>query len=400
MPSGFKPNSRRFFELREVPEFFETPNQALRLLLLADDRHPAGVVQDHIRSICDYSQHRVTVANSRYVTQPDFYKIDEFDAILIHYSIFIISESYLSREWQRFILGFRGAVAVIHEDEYQKINTFKKKFAEFGVKAVFSCLDSKDTMEHVYGGSVLSPDTFFFSCLPGYIASQWLENSAPPTLGRHFDIIYRGRTLQPELGLFAQEKRLIGEQMLAIANANGLTCDISSAEQDRIYGSQWPIFLRSGKAMLGVEGGASIFDFDGKISEAVADFKTSNPDASFEEIWQSELRDYEGNIDFRTITPKFFEAIAAKTVLVLYPGKYNNLLLPDRHYIPLERDGSNAAEVVAKLRDDDYLQKMADRTFDEIIPRYEIGSKFYVNQIDRVLYKIYQQRDTAKVMRS
>ena len=380
---------RQFFELAEVPKIFEAPGRALRLLLLADDQHPANVVQDHVRSFSEYSHHHVIVVNTRHVICPDQCDASNFDVVLIHYSIFILSETYLSKTWQAFISAFQGVVAVIHEDEYQRINAFKGQLEELGVQAVFSCLDSIETLKRVYAGSVLLPNTLFFSCLPGYISPQLLKVQPPPIQGRHFDLVYRGRNLLPELGRFAQEKRLIGEQIQLIAHANGLSCDISSLEEDRIYGPQWPLFLMSGKAMLGVEGGASIFDFDGTISTTVAAYRKTRPDALFEEIWENVLSEYEGNIDFRTITPKFFEAIAAGTVLFLYPGKYSHVLLPDRHYIPLERDGSNVADVVDKLRDNKYLQKMADRTRDEILHKVELSSQFYVNQIDRVLSKIF-----------
>jgi hypothetical protein len=399
MHGAFDSGSRSYFELREVPVVFPPPDKALRLLILADDLHPANVVQDHIRSFSEFSTHRVSVVNTRNVKLPDQHPASNYDALLIHYSIFVIAETYLSRAWQEYISTFLGPVAVIHEDEYQKISAFKQKFEELGVQAVFSCLDSKDTLERVYGGSALLRDTLFFSCLPGYIAPHLLGTSPPPISGRPLDIVYRGRTLRPELGRFAQEKRLIGEQMLVAAPKYGLVCDISSEEEARIYGTQWPKFLRSGKAMLGVEGGASIFDFDGSISEDVATYLQANPGKEFEDIWENVLAKHEGNIDFRTITPKFFEAIASKTVLVLYPGKYSNVLIPDRHFIQLERDGSNMDDVVAKLKDHSYLQAMADLTYEEILPRAELGTQFYVNQIDRVLSALSNQTSTSKLLR-
>lgn len=399
MRDAFDLGGRRYFELSEVSVLFAAPDQALRLLILADDLHPANVVQDHIRSFTEFSTHHVSVVNTRAVKCPDPDTASDFDALLIHYSIFVIAETYLSVAWQEFVSTFPGPVVVIHEDEYQRINAFTQKFAELGVQAVFSCLDSKYTLERVYGKSALPRDTLFFSCLPGYVAPQMLGTSPPPISERPFDIVYRGRTLRPELGRFAQEKRLIGEQVLAAAPAHGLACDISSAEQDRIYGGQWPQFLMSGKAMLGVEGGASIFDFDGAISEAVAAYLQAHPGAEFEDIWNDVLAEHEGNIQFRTITPKFFEAIAAKTVLVLYPGKYSDVLVPDRHFIPLARDGSNMPDVVAKLKDHSYLQAMADRAYAEVLPRAELGTPFYVNQIDRVLSVLSEHTPTSKLLR-
>lgn len=396
-----KPNTHcRFFSLEEVSENFDAPQSALQVLLLADDLNPAGVVQDHIRSIREGSKHTVTVVNSVNQVDPGRTGLDEFDVILIHYSIFLIFDSYLSTGWRELIKGFGGVVAVIHEDEYQKVDAFKSCYAELGVQALFSCLDNVRTLERVYGGDLMPHDTLFFSCLPGYIPAHLMVNTPPKTRDRPFDVVYRGRTLAPELGRLGQEKRLIGEFVQSVAPQSGLRCDISSDEHDRIYGEQWPVFLASGKAMLGVEGGSTIFDFDGQISTDVADYRAQHPGAQFEEIWQAVLRDHEGNIDFRTITPKFFEAIAAKTVLVLYPGNYNNLLVPDRHYIPLERDGSNWHDVATKLKDDEYLQAMADRTFNEIVCRPELQFDFYIDQIDRVLWTLARQLPTAKELRS
>lgn len=378
-----------FLRLSDVPALFNISIQPLRLLLLADDCHPANVVIEHIQSICELSCHKVTVVNTRNEHSPSILKDQKYDVILIHYSIFLIADTYFSSKWQVYVANSAGVVAVIHEDEYQNINAFKQRFADLGVQAVFSCLDSPATLEKVYGGALLK-NTLFFSCLPGYITANLKVRKAPRLAERPFDIVYRGRTLPPELGRLGQDKRIIGEQVLAFSDTYGLKVDISSAEQDRIYGPAWNDFLMSGRAMLGVEGGATIFDFDGSIHTAVETYKGKHPGATFEEIWSAVLAEFEGNIEFRTLTPKFFEAIAAGTVLILYPGEYNGILIRDRHYIPLERDGSNIADVIAKLRDHHYLQEMADRTYAEIIGRFDLSSQFYVQQIDRVLWGLAQ----------
>ena len=390
MQALVKSGQRQHFELSEVSQIFEPPSHPLRVILLADDQHLANVVQDHIRSIVQHSSHQVTVVNSRNVTAPDNVRPQDYDAVLIHYSIYVIADTYLSEAWCAFISRFHGPVAVIHEDEYQNINAFKRKFDALGVQAVFSCLDSVTTLQKVYASSTALQETLFFSCLPGYVPQSLMDLRPPATFGRRLHLVYRGRILAPELGRFAQEKQRIGEQMQLVADAHGLTCDISSTEEDRIYGPQWPEFLMSGKAMLGVEGGASIFDFDGEIRAAVDRYQTESASSDFEEVWNAVLARHEGNIQFRTITPKFFEAIAAGTVLVLYPGRYSNLLVPGRHYIVLERDGANTAEVVAKLKDDQYLQDMADLTREEILQRADVSSRFYVEQMDRVLSRLVQ----------
>ena len=59
-----------------------------------------------------------------------------------------------------------------------------------------------------------------------------------------------------------------------------------------------------------------------------------------------QISKYEEKIYYRMITPRSFEAIAMKTVQVMYPGKYSGILEPWRHYIPINRDFSNLNEVI------------------------------------------------------
>lgn len=390
----------RFQYLADVPSAVtatDEDDRPMHLLLLADDRHPANVVIDHINEIVALSKSVITLINPRRISDPEWLAPFPFDVILVHYSIFILSETYLSGLWKDYITSFPGVRAIIHEDEYQQIDKFRKTIAELGMDAVFSCLDTPETMAKVYDVEALS-NVSFYSCLPGYIARNFAQFQASPIAERPLDIIYRGRVLPAQLGRLGQEKRTIGDQVEALASPLGLKTDISSGEADRIYGEAWPAFLTSGRAMLGVEGGASIFDFDGSLAAAVADYQAAHPAAGFDEIWQALLKDHEGNVDFRTITPKFFEAIAAKTALILYPGAYNGILRADDHFIPLNRDGSNFADVAGKLADTDALQAMVDRTFDEIMGREDLMTSFYTMKLDAVLRRLWQrQQEHSKV---
>jgi hypothetical protein len=374
----------RFLKLSEAVDFFPANNKPLKVLFVADDKHPANVVADHITSIKNYSQNIITIVNPRLDQDPEIYKNHNFDAIIIHYSIYVLYTTYLPKKWCRFISFFPGAVIAIHEDEYQSINAFIEKFDELRISALFSCLDSVKNLRLVYDNGQLK-DTYFISCLPGYIPSLDLQPPISPIANRPLDVIYRGRVLRPELGKLGYEKFLIGEQMKKVASDHDLKADICSMEDKRIYGQSWPEFLNSGRVMLGVEGGASIFDFNGTIRLLVDKYIQKHPDAEFQEIWDAVLQKHEGNIQFRTITPKFFEAIAQKTGLVLYPGEYNGLLKPYKNFIPLERDLSNAKEVVSLIRDTKFLQEMVDRTYEEIFSRTDLRPAYYVKGIDHTL---------------
>jgi hypothetical protein len=369
-----------FLNLHEVPVCEETLQFRLKVLVLADDAHIANVVKDHITSFPLNGCFEYVVVNP--ITEPVIRWL-RFDAILIHYSIYILGEYYLPPEWAKKVSRFSGLKVQIIQDEYRNINIMKEKMDYLGIKVVFSSLQPMNS-KVVYEGRLLK-NVQVYSCFPGYVPDSFYTLPAPPIVDRLLHVVYRGRELLPFLGRQAQEKKMIGEQVLAAAKHLGLSVDISSEESTRIYGDEWYSFLARGRASLGVEGGASIFDFDGSIMERVLDYMQKNPDAEFEEVWCALLQKFEGNIVHRTVTPRILECIATKTALVLYEGNYSGILDPHRHYIPLKRDGSNMSEVGALLHNSDYLQKMTERAYSEVLVREDLSQKFYVRKIEQVL---------------
>ena len=109
--------------------------------------------------------------------------------------------------------------------------------------------------------------------------------------------------------------------------------------------------------MAGLEGGASIFDFDESAEKEVRNYLQENPSATYEQIHAACLSSIEGNVIYRMITPRSFEAISMKTVQVMYPGEYSGILEAWKHYLPMERDFSNANEICDLLRNDLFCKK-------------------------------------------
>ena len=170
------------------------------------------------------------------------------------------------------------------------------------------------------------------------------------------------------MGKLAYEKtELTAKVEKYLKNESEIVTDLSSKEKDRLYGNAWHERLISTKAVLGAEGGASIFDFDGSVEEKVRNYLKRNPRADFGEVSQKILFEYEGNIVHQTITPRIFESIAHKTALILFPGRYRGILKPWIHYLPLERDFSNFRDILLALKNDDLLQQMVDRCYRDIV---------------------------------
>lgn len=357
--------------------------QTLRILFLADNRHPANVVMEHINAFPRWSRHSYTIVNPIHDLAPTSEWMKQFDAVVIHYSIYVLGEYFLPKDWAQIVHEFNGMKAQLIQDECRHIDAMKRRIDDLGMHFVISILDEQ-SIEPVYGGTLLE-NVAFYSSLPGYIDDSHLAFNPPPIKGRPFDIVYRGRTLPAYLGRHALLKKKIGDQVLAVAETYGLKVDINSTEESRIYGQAWPQFLMSSRATLGVEGGMSIFDFSGELEQRWCAYREAHPEASEEQAWKDIFQFYEANIVYKTITPKFFEAIAAKTALVLYPGKYSGILQEGVHYIRLDPDGSNLNEVIETLKDDEYLQTMVDRAYEEVMFRENLSVQFFIEQFDLAL---------------
>lgn len=382
-------SAKQFLNLDEAGLLRSKKSKPLNILMLGDDRHPACVVTDYINSIKNNSKNNVFLINPIYDSVSIFFRLIYIDVILIHYSIYILSDYYLPQQWRDLIKLFPGCKIQIIQDEHRSINAMKNMMNELGISLIFSSLSLLNARK-VYGDSNLT----VISCLPGYIPSYYLKISSPPISDRLLDIVYRGRALSPILGDHAQDKQKIGEQLKLAALQHGLNVDISSNEDDRFYGNEWLRFLQSGRATLGVEGGASIFDFDGSLNRQASAIHDNNPEISSLKSIKSKIAFFEGNVVHRTITPRIFDAIAVKTALILYSGSYSGILEPGRHYIELKRDNSNIDSVIEKLNDHRAIQEMVDLTYDEIITQDRLSFRYFVKMIDLVIFRTYEDHIT------
>jgi hypothetical protein len=354
----------------------------LRVLLLADDMHPADVVLDHIESIKRHSRHDVTVVNPIRNRRGWLIGTLRFDIILIHYSICILYDYFLPPRVSALIKAFAGPKIQIIQDEYRWVDRMSARMADLGIRAVFSSLSPENILQ-VYHHEHLA-GIRFFSGLPGYVSERLRSVSAPPISERPFHLVYRGRPVPIWLGKFSREKVCIGLQALDMAEKYGLNVDCKVREEDRVYGSAWKVLLMAGRAALATEGGATVFDFDESVEKGVAAYHREHPAATDDEVWEAIVKPYEGNVVHKTITPRVLEAIMYRTALVMYPGQYRGVIEPWEHYIPLERDGSNEAEVVTWLKDEKRLEEMVERAYRRLVGDPRLQFTRYVAAIDHV----------------
>jgi hypothetical protein len=342
-----------------------------RLLLLCDFRpHEAATVIDHIEAIRTWSRYDVFVL-PMFGDLPDELALDAFDGLLIHYNLVMSSPTYLSPLARWRVSQFSGVKGAFIQDEYRFVDSTVGVMRTLGIHVLFTNV-SQDQLEQVYPQSALPEMKRKATVLTGYVPHQMLSLPTVPYEDRTVDVGYRGRRLPAWLGTLAQEKVVIADRFLADAPAYGLSTDISTREEDRLYGDGWIQFVGRSRATLGVETGASVFDFDGSIEQAIRAHLSSHPDTPFEELHRLFLADVDGRIPLNQISPRSFEAAALGTLMVLYPGDYSGILKPGRHYVVLQKDHSNMAEVVQAIRDRDTWERITKQARQEVAfnPRY------------------------------
>jgi hypothetical protein len=361
-----------------------TQGPPLSVLLLANA--PAGqanTVIEHVDALRRLSRHDVRVFNPVLLKRSRMLDLDEFDVVVIHYSIHPIGDYYLAPALREAVRRFPGLKVQIRQDEYRSVDRVTESIGDLGIGVLFSLIPERE-IDSVYPPGRL-PGVERITTLAGWVplgAERWPR---PRLETRPFDVVYRGRQIPYWIGRLGQEKAWIGEEMLGRAAVHGLRVDIDCREEARIYGAAWNAFLRLGRATLGTESGASIIDFDGSLQERVKAYLAERPEASFEEVHRAILAPYEGNGMINVVSPRVFEAVANGTALVLFPGKYSGVVEPDRHYITLSKDFSNFDEVVERLRDLDGLRAMTERAHEEIVMSGRYSISRWVDQFDRAI---------------
>ena len=358
----------------------------------------ASTIIDHIEALEGYSKHKIWVLSN---VGDMSYKLDldKFDVIIIHYSMCILNDNYLSATAKKRIKDYKGMKLIFVQDEYRKINLMINQLQRLDVDVLFTCFPEEE-IDKIYSPVAL-PDVAKYNNLTGYIPERLLTDIKQPLIkDRAIHLGYRGRKLSYWYGELGYEKWSIVDKWKEHVKQEAIKYDLSYHERDRIYGKNWVAFLTSCKATLGVESGASIMDFTGDLEQDIEYYQMLHPHAKFHEVKELFLKEHDGKYKLNQISPRCFEAIALKTALVLYEGEYSGILVADRHYIMLKKDFSNIEDVVARLTDDDYLQAMVERAYDEIALNQAYSYRTFVNHVDQVIDLEFAKRHKKKRKKS
>ena len=355
---------------------------------------PNGIptIPQQIAQWCRTSRFRFDLLNLAYlpgetgIEIPTGIEFDGYDALLFHSTIAydVANLSALDRRLRGKIADFPGVKVLMKQDEHYRTYAIADFVGSRKIDVVLT-LTRPSEVRRFYPPERTGNAVRFVHYITSFVSEDMTTLRSPPLRERPIDVSYRG-SLQPwHFGRLAYEKADIGERFREAARTRGLNVDISSRWEDRHFGAAWIDFMCRSRAVLGVEGGASIVDFTGQVECATKDYLQQFPGASFEEVSSAVLAPHENNCYYRTISPRIFEAAACRCVQVLFEGDYSSVLEAGRHYIPLRRDFADVDDVIRRLRDLERCQSMVDRSFEEIVlnPRY--SHKAFVEAFDAAL---------------
>jgi hypothetical protein len=345
----------------------------------------AATVREHIHAFRRHSALPVWEHNTDYGFPAGLDGVAP-GAIVLHYSMFGSGDYKLDERFLAWLRSRSESLKVaFFQDEYYLC---RQRFAfvnEYDVDLVFTHVGPQ------YFGQVwgrYAPEVRAIYNLPGYVDEGMLsaaERFALPDEQRDLDVGYRGRPLPPHMGAGSQEKRVIGERFKELAAGTGLRLDIEVDEESRIYGEDWYRFLGRCRATLGVESGVSFIDLEDECVAEFRHYREQGREPTLEELQAGALGRWDGNIPYRTLGPRHFEAAAFRICQVLFEGEYSGAMQPMVHYIPLAKDFSNFDEVLTALRDDDVRRRIVERAHADLIASGHYSYASFVAGVDAEL---------------
>lgn len=347
-----------------------------------------NTVYEHISSLGKYSAHCSFFCHQDHTTEINF-DLSGFDAICIHFTIRLPFDQ-ISSSTAKALTEFSGLKFLFIQDEYDNTYRAWHWIKTLGIQLVFTVVPDAG-IERIYPSSEF-PDTRFISNLTGYVPDELnlKQDGVLPSL-RPLVVGYRGRPLPVRYGRLGMEKIGIGQIVKSYCDKHGIRNDIAWNEESRIYGPRWYQFMASCRSMLGSESGSNVFDWDGTLVKRIAQIRKQNPRIRDDEVYERCVRAEEIDGIMNQVSPRIFEAIAAKTVLVLFEGNYSGVVKAGEHFIAVKKDGTNLADVVRLLQDGAYVDAMAERAHQDVIASGKYSYQSFVRFVDENVERTFNE---------
>lgn len=327
------------------------------------------------------------VVHNCYYPCPAVLAQTRFDAVLLM-STFMdwVAREGLQSEWlaqYRFLLDGEAMTVAFPQDDYWYCEVRDAFYTEWKVDLVFP----------------VCPPESWPELLPRYLATgrparqgyttyvtdytRELARRAQPWASRPRDVVYRA-TKHPKVpNRFGIVKGQIGERFVEkLPPGHGLRLDISTQPRDLIRGDAWYDFVGGARAILGSNSGSSIRLRNHAVLDHVERYRAEYPAVPLDRVEREALPPEDRDKAYTAISPRNLEAAALGTVQILVPGPYSGLLTAGEHYLPLEEDSRNAADVLTALGDADACAAMAARTRTQLLEAPALQAETVIATVD------------------
>jgi hypothetical protein len=351
---------------------------------------------DYLLSFKKYNDYDVSYINVTHIKNMDI-NFDEYDVVINNYCARMIFEGYLSDIYLKKLREFKGVRILAIQDEYDFTNKARAAISNYKFDIVLTCVP-QSSLDYVYPVKNYQ-NTEFLTVFTGYVSEDFGDlNQKPKKLSdRSIFIGYRGRDIGGRYGRLGFDKHEIGRRMKDICTQRGIQTDIAMDEESRIYGSNWLDFIGNCRAMLGSESGSNIFDFDGSIAALYVKMTGDNAGQrpSYAEFAPHVL-ERESEIEMGQISPRVFECALLRTPMVLFRGRYSDAILPDEHYISLEKDFSNIDDVLNRLNNIPALEQMTDRAYQHLVASGKFSYRTFHENLRQVIEKHVSRKQVTR----
>lgn len=344
----------------------------MRILLIYHQkpRQQRKAIAAHLAAFGKSKHHSVYYWNIAY-GDPPLLETLRLDVILFHFTFFLPNiNTPFDKDFSSWpsLKNSKLYKAAMVQDEYIHSESLCKFMSTFKISEVFTCLP--ESLWHIVYPSAQTGIKYYHTVLTGYIDEDMItrySDYALPHAQRSIDVAYRARKMPYNLGFFGTYKWKLTEIFSEKLATENLFTDLSNDPNRFIFGENWYRFVGSTRTMLGCEGGSSLHDPNGNIRKCCESFQLKFPDADFETVQNHCFAGLDQKFPYYALSPRHFEAAVSKTCQVLLEGDYNGIFKANIHYIPISKDWSNLDEVVAKIKDHAYCEKIAEQAYMDIV---------------------------------
>jgi hypothetical protein len=221
----------------------------------------------------------------------------------------------------------------------------------------------------------------------GYISDALIERwkTPRPLLERPIDVSYRTVRMPAHIGRVGLTKWAIGPRFVTAVQHRELVVDISVDPKDAIVGERWQEFLERSRFVLGANSGSSMYDPSGEISARALAYQVRHPQASFEEVEAACFPGVDGKYLFTAISPRNLECGLIESAQILTPGEYSGILQAHTHFISLDPNMGNIAEVLERMADVSAVLRMVRACKEALLSYPTLKYEHHVSELCAII---------------